>query len=85
MTGDETNLNRPTTDQKLDGQLGAGSSRRETILTSAKKGFASASYKRVYGDYKKVVEEVMTQEKVPQGYKYYVKRYFQRIKPHSMD
>ena len=37
------------------------------------------------GEYKKVVEEVMNQEKVPQGYKYYVKRYFQRIKPHSMD
>jgi hypothetical protein len=31
------------------------------------------------------VEEVIRAEKVPSGYKYYVKRYFQKIKPHSMD
>ena len=85
VMGPETNLDKKTKEQEVEGQLGNGNSRRETILTSAKKGFASTGYKRVYAEYKKVVEEVMTQEKVPQGYKYYVKRYFQRIKPHSMD
>ena len=70
---------------QLKGVQGQGASRRETILTSAQKGFAQASYRKVYTEYRKVVEEVMNQEKVPQGYKYYVKRYFQRIKPHSMD
>ena len=62
-----------------------GESTRETILAAAQKGFASRSYKRVYAAYKTIVEEVMHGEKVPSGYKYYVKRYFQKIKPHTMD
>jgi hypothetical protein len=86
MTGDPTRIDdaKFKADQ-LKGAHGQGPSRRETILTSAQKGFAQAGYRKIYADYKKVVEEVMNQEKVPQGYKYYVKRYFQRIKPHSMD
>jgi len=35
----------------------------------------------VYSDYTSVVEEVMSKEKVPPGYRFYVKRYFQLIKP----
>jgi hypothetical protein len=85
LTGDPTQMKDKLKDEHLSGVQGAGPSRRETILTSAQKGFAHAAYRKVYADYKKIVEEVMTQEKVPQGYKYYVKRYFQRIKPHSMD
>ena len=32
-----------------------------------------------------IVEEVMRNEKVPSSYKYYIKKYFTKIKPHSMD
>jgi chemotaxis protein histidine kinase CheA len=85
LNGDPTKLSGAKKDEKLEGAQGRGPSKRETILTAAQKGFASRGYKQVYADYKKVVEETMSAEKVPQGYKYYVKRYFQRIKPHSMD
>jgi hypothetical protein len=85
LMGDPTQLNAKKKNEDLTGIHGQGVSRRETILTAAKKGFATRAYKKVYADYKKVVEEVIAAEKVPQGYKYYVKRYFQRIKPHSMD
>ncbi len=86
LTDDPTRMANPKfADDQLKGREGQGASRRETILTSAQKGFAQTSYRKVYTDYKKVVEEVINAEKVPQGYKYYVKRYFQRIKPHSMD
>jgi len=86
LTDDPTRMANPKfADDQLKGREGQGASRRETILSSAQKGFAQTSYRKVYADYKKVVEEVINQEKVPQGYKYYVKRYFQRIKPHSMD
>ena len=61
-----------------------GGSTRETILAAAQKGFASASYKKVYADYQRIVEEVMRTEKLPSSYKYYVKRYFAKIHP-SMD
>lgn len=83
--GDPTDLLTKTKDEKLSGRQGAGPSRRETILTSAKKGFATTAYQRVFAEYQKIVEDVMTREKVPLGYKYYVKRYFQRIKPHRME
>jgi hypothetical protein len=85
LTSDPTDRYGKTRNEQLTGVHGQGPSRRETILTSAKKGFAQQGYKQVYTDYRKAAEEVMTKEKVPQGYKYYVKRYFQRIKPHNMD
>jgi chemotaxis protein histidine kinase CheA len=74
-----------TQDESVSGVQGKGPSVRETILSAAQKGFATRSYKKVYASYKSIVEEVMQTEKVPSGYKYYIKRYFQKIKPHSMD
>jgi hypothetical protein len=85
LTGDPTGKSGDTHDADLQGTQGKGPSRRQTILAAAEKGFATKSYKQVYTDYKRVVEEVMRTEKVPSSYKYYVKRYFTKIKPHSMD
>lgn len=85
LMGDETAKSGDTKDESVSGTQGKGPSKRETILSAAQKGFSSQSYKRVYATYKNIVEEVMRTEKVPSGYKYYVKKYFQKIKPHSMD
>jgi hypothetical protein len=85
LVGDPTAKSGNTSDQDLQGKQGKGPSRRETILAAAQKGFASRKYQDVYADYKRIVEEVMRTEKVPSSYKYYVKRYFTKIKPHSMD
>ncbi len=81
LMGDATHLAANRHDTRVQGKEGAGESRSQTILGSAQKGFASTSYKRVYGDYTAVVEEVMSKEKVPPGYRFYIKRYFQLIKP----
>jgi hypothetical protein len=81
MKGDATRLAARRKELQAEGKQGAGPSRSETILGSADKGFASANYRRVYGDYTSVVEEVMSKEQVPPGYRFYVKRYFQLIKP----
>ena len=81
LIGDATRLDSQRHDTRVQGKEGAGPSRSQTILGSADKGFASTSYKRVYGDYTAVVEEVMSKEKVPPGYRFYIKRYFQLIKP----
>ncbi|HRC55425.1 MAG TPA: hypothetical protein PKU97_05835 [Kofleriaceae bacterium] len=81
LTGDATAKGGHTKDEDLQGVQGKGPSRRETILSAAQKGFASAKYQEVYTDYKRIVEEVMRSEKVPASYKYYVKRYFNQIKP----
>ena len=86
LTGDATGKNGKTKDDDLSGKAGGqGTSRRETILAAAQKGFASTSYKKVYADYEKVVEEVMRNEKLPSSYKYYVKRYFAKIHPSTGD
>ncbi|HEX8952160.1 MAG TPA: hypothetical protein VF945_09970 [Polyangia bacterium] len=81
LMGDATRMNAQRHETRVQGKDGAGPSRSQTILGSAEKGFASTGYKRVYGDYTAVVEEVMSKEKVPPGYRFYVKRYFQLIKP----
>ena len=85
LVGDPTGKSGNTTDESVSGVHGKGPSRRETILAAAQKGFASTAYKQVFTDYKDIVEEVMRSEKVPPSYKYYVKKYFTKIKPHSMD
>jgi hypothetical protein len=81
VLGEKTRIDAQHKDTRVEGTEGAGPSRSETILGSAEKGFSSRAYKRVYGDYTSVVEEVMSKEKVPPGYRFYVKRYFQLIKP----
>ncbi len=82
LAGDPTQKSGNTKDEDLTGtQGGKGTSRRETILAAAQKGFSSVSYKEVYAEYQRIVEEVMRTEKLPASYKYYVKRYFAKIHP----
>ncbi len=82
LEADATNKTGNTKDQDLTGQTGGkGSSRRETILAAAQKGFASKGYQKVYQDYSKIVEEVMRNEKLPSSYRHYVKQYFSKIRP----
>ncbi len=81
LLGEATSMK---TQQKLiraTGKAGAGPTRSQTILEASERGFSNKSYQRVYKDYSAVVEEVMSQEGVPPGYRYYVKRYFQLIRP----
>jgi hypothetical protein len=82
LAGDPTAKSGNTKDQDLTGtQSRNGTSRRETILSAAQKGFATVGYQKVYADYQRIVEEVMRTEKLPSSYKYYVKRYFAKIHP----
>jgi hypothetical protein len=66
---------------KVSGKQGAGPTRSETILGAAQRGFAAQPYRQVYRDYSAVSEQAMSQQRVPPGYRFYVKRYFQMIKP----
>ncbi len=79
--GEETKLDGKRVDQKVDATAGKGPSRSEIIKSASEEGFATTEYKDVYVDYSSVVEEVMEKENIPAGYRYYIKRYFQLIKP----
>jgi hypothetical protein len=85
LFGDPTKKQGNTVDEAVSGVQGKGPSIKETIVSAAQKGFATKAYKEVYGRYQPAIEEVINSEKVPSGYKYYVKKYFQKIKPHAMD
>ena len=51
------------------------------ILSAAERGFKGKPYKKVYTDYRTVAEQQINKDKVPDGYRFYVHRYFQLIRP----
>ena len=62
-------------------QTGNGPSRSQVIRSAAADGFANAPYRRVYSPYWDRAREVLHQGEVPPGYRSYVRRYFQLIRP----
>ncbi|MDO9021036.1 MAG: hypothetical protein Q8S73_15035 [Deltaproteobacteria bacterium] len=62
-------------------QTGAGPSRSQVIRTAAAGGFASRPYRQVYSPYWDRAREVLHQGEVPPGFRSYVRRYFQLIRP----
>jgi hypothetical protein len=81
LLGNPTQIDAKRRLTRVYGKEGAGPTRSETILGAAEKGFAAQPYRRVYRDYSAVSEQVMSRQRVPPGYRFYVKRYFQMIKP----
>jgi hypothetical protein len=82
VQGGATNPKMGTEDTQVQGaDTGQGGSRSQVIQGAAQRGFASRSYKRVYGEYHQVAEESLAKDEIPGGYRFYVKRYFQLIRP----
>jgi hypothetical protein len=74
-------LNAQHADSAVAGTLGRGPTRSQIILDAADRGFAEAPYRKVYGDYRDHAESVIARDEVPPGYRFYVRRYFQLIRP----
>lgn len=62
---------------------GEGSASSEVVYGAAERGFAGSGYEKIYTDYKTVAEEVLSSDEIPPGYKSYVRRYFQLIRPRN--
>lgn len=60
---------------------GQGPSNSEVILSAAERGFKGKPYKKVYTDYHTVAEQQINKDQIPDGYRFYVQRYFQLIRP----
>ena len=80
LYGEATSIAARRTREEARGR-GGQPTRSETIRRSSEKGFASQSYRKVFSDYTSVAEEAIEKERVPPGYRYLVKRYFQLIRP----
>ena len=76
-----TNPKMGTQDTQVQGADANGGSRSQVILGAAERGFASRGYRKVYTEYHQVAEESLAKDEIPGGYRFYVKRYFQLIRP----
>ena len=82
VRGKATELKSGSVDTEVSGSdTGQGPTRSQTILGAAERGFVSQGYKKVFTEYETVAEESLAKEDIPGGYRYYVKRYFQLIRP----
>ena len=82
VQGGATNPKVGTQDTQVAGQdTGQGASRSEVIQGAAERGFASRGYTKVYREYHTVAEEALNKDEIPGGYRFYVRRYFQLIRP----
>jgi len=69
-------------DTQVAGQdTGQGGSRSEVIEGAAERGFASRGYQKVFREYQTVAEEALAKDEIPGGYRFYVRRYFELIRP----
>jgi len=76
-----TDMQGELRDSQVKGTGDKGPTRSEVILDAADRGFATASYRKVFSDYRSHAEEVLDREDIPGGYRFYVRRYFQLIRP----
>jgi hypothetical protein len=82
LVGDPTKLDGKTQDVTAAGvDSGQGTASAEVIYGAAERGFVGKGYQKVFTDYQTVAEQVMTQDEIPPGYRFYVRRYFQLIRP----
>jgi hypothetical protein len=82
IQGAATNTKVGTEDTQIAGQdTGQGKTRSEVIQGAAQRGFASHGYTKVYREYHAVAEEALGKDEIPGGYRFYVRRYFQLIRP----
>ena len=79
--GQLTSLDSVLNLEQITGIQGEGTTTVQTSKASAEGQQSAVSYKDAYTKYQKLSEDVLTQEQIPLGYKFYVKRYFDSIKP----
>jgi hypothetical protein len=82
LAGDPTQLDGKTQDVSAAGvDSGQGAATAEVIYGAAERGFVGKGYQQVFTDYQTVAEQVMVKDEIPPGYRFYVRRYFQLIRP----
>ena len=79
--GELTSLDSALNLTRITGVQGDGASAVQTVASSPEGQQSAVSYKDAYTKYQKLSEDALTQEQIPLGYKFYVKRYFESIKP----
>jgi hypothetical protein len=86
VKGEATNLDGKTEDVTAAAvDTGQGAASSEVVYGAAERGFTGSRYQKVYTQYRTVAEDVLEQDTIPAGYEFYVRRYFQLIRPRTSD
>lgn len=64
---------------------GQGTASSEVVFSASERGFSGSRYQKVYTQYRTVAEDVLEQDTIPAGYEFYVRRYFQLIRPRDAE
>ena len=83
LTGERSSLKGAQThDVSAAGiDSGEGTASAEVIYGAAERGFVGKGYKDIFTEYESVAEQVLDKDEIPPGYRFYVRRYFQLIRP----
>ncbi len=82
LQGDPSQLKGETHDVSAAGvDTGQGTASAEVIYGAASRGFQGKGYKDVFVQYDTVAEQEIEKDEIPPGYRFYVRRYFQLIRP----
>jgi hypothetical protein len=82
VKGKATHLDGKTEDVTAAAvDTGQGAASSEVVFGAAERGFTGSRYQKVYTQYRTVAEDVLEQDTIPAGYEFYVRRYFQLIRP----
>jgi hypothetical protein len=82
LTGNASRVAGQTHDVTAAGiDSGEGTASAEVIYGAAQRGFVGKGYKDVFTEYQSVAEQVIDKDDIPPGYRFYVRRYFQLIRP----
>ncbi len=80
--GEATDMDGSTIDVRAESvDSNQGPTNAEVILSAADRGFTGKPYKKVFKKYQTVAEDQIDKEKIPDGMRFYVRRYFQLIRP----
>jgi hypothetical protein len=86
MKGKATDLDGKTEDVTAAAvDTGQGAASSEVVFGAAEQGFSGARYQKVYTQYRTVAEDVLELDTIPAGYEFYVRRYFQLIRPRQAE
>ena len=82
LTGDRTHIDAKSHDVSAAGiDSGEGTANAEVIYGAAERGFVGKGYKDIFTEYQTVAEQTLEKDEIPPGYRFYVRRYFQLIRP----
>jgi len=79
--GAPTQMDAEHVNTRVEGEQQAGPSRSQVIEGASHDGFAARGYEKVFTDYQRHAESVIERDEIPGGYRFYVRRYFQLIRP----